>query len=73
MISRQSELDDAQVDFDSALSLLTATWDGLTATQQENLRDNFDVCGKRLNSCQLRFGAANLPYGGFPGANLTRG
>lgn len=27
-----------------------------------------DVCGKRLNSCQLRFGATNpLPYGGFPG------
>ena len=71
--ARQSELDAAQVDFDSALSLLNATWNGLTATQQENLRDNFDVCGKRLISCQLRFGAANLPYGGFPGANLTRG
>lgn len=30
-----------------------------------------DVCGKRLNSCKLRFGAlAELPYGGMPGATL---
>jgi len=30
-----------------------------------------DVCGKRLTSCQLRFGTtAILPYGGFPGAGL---
>ncbi|MGZ8172577.1 MAG: phage minor tail protein L [Methylobacter sp.] len=28
-----------------------------------------DVCGKRLTSCELRFGAtAVLPFGGFPGA-----
>lgn len=27
-----------------------------------------DVCGKRISSCELRFGANNqLPYGGFPG------
>jgi len=27
-----------------------------------------DVCGKRLTSCKLRFGAtAELPYGSFPG------
>lgn len=32
-----------------------------------------DVCGKRLSSCRLRFGAAApLPYGGFPAAALTR-
>lgn len=32
-----------------------------------------DVCGKRLSSCQARFGANNpLPYGGFPAAGLTR-
>lgn len=32
-----------------------------------------DVCGKRLTSCKLRFGsAAELPYGGFPGAGLYR-
>lgn len=32
-----------------------------------------DQCGKRLSSCKLRFGsAAVLPYGGFPGAGLSR-
>lgn len=32
-----------------------------------------DVCGKRLSSCKLRFGATNpLPFGGFPAAGLTR-
>lgn len=31
-----------------------------------------DVCGKRLNSCKLRFGAKDLPFGAFPGANLSR-
>lgn len=32
---------------------------------------DFDVCGKRLKSCQLRFGTSSiLPYGGFPGAGL---
>lgn len=30
-----------------------------------------DVCGKRISSCKLRFGAnAALPFGGFPGAGL---
>lgn len=32
-----------------------------------------DVCGQRLSSCRLRFGThALLPFGGFPGAGLTR-
>lgn len=32
-----------------------------------------DVCGKRLVSCQLRFGEyAELPYGGFPAAGLVK-
>ena len=32
-----------------------------------------DVCGKRIASCKLRFGTYTvLPYGGFPGAGLTR-
>lgn len=32
-----------------------------------------DVCGKRLSSCKARFGAAaELPFGGFPAAGLTR-
>ena len=34
---------------------------------------NKDRCGKRLNSCKLRFGeTAILPYGGFPSAGLIR-
>jgi lambda family phage minor tail protein L len=32
-----------------------------------------DVCGKRLSSCQARFGAhEELPFGGFPAAGLIR-
>lgn len=32
-----------------------------------------DVCGHRVVSCKLRFGATDpLPYGGFPGAGLVR-
>ena len=26
-----------------------------------------DICGKRLTSCKLRFGADSLNFGGFPG------
>lgn len=29
-----------------------------------------DSCGKRLNSCRLRFGTRVLPFGGFPSAGL---
>lgn len=31
-----------------------------------------DICGKQLSSCKLRFENQQLPFGGFPGANLTR-
>ncbi|WP_108418393.1 hypothetical protein [Limnohabitans sp. MMS-10A-160] len=32
-----------------------------------------DACGKRLVSCQKRFGVnAELPFGGFPAAGLIR-
>lgn len=32
-----------------------------------------DSCGKRLASCKLRFGShAQLPFGGFPGADLFK-
>ena len=38
------------------------------AADQPVTSSAFDVCGKRLNSCKLRFGQnAELPYGGFPG------
>ena len=33
-----------------------------------------DVCGKRLTSCQLRFGnTSRLPFGGFPGLTDAMG
>jgi len=32
-----------------------------------------DVCGKRVESCKLRFGATSeLPFGSFPGVGLTQ-
>ena len=32
-----------------------------------------DVCGKRISSCELRFGVnAELPFGGFPAASLIK-
>ena len=33
---------------------------------------SIDVCGKRVRSCQLRFPEQSIPFGGFPGANLSR-
>jgi lambda family phage minor tail protein L len=34
---------------------------------------SLDSCGKRVESCKLRFGAtAELPFGSFPGAGLTQ-
>lgn len=36
-----------------------------------NSKDDF--CGKKLKSCKVRFGeSSELPYGGFPGADLVR-
>lgn len=31
-----------------------------------------DRCGKQVRDCKLRFGLANLPFGGFPGAARVR-
>jgi lambda family phage minor tail protein L len=32
-----------------------------------------DVCGKRISSCELRFGTnSELPFGGFPAASLIK-
>jgi lambda family phage minor tail protein L len=31
-----------------------------------------DACGKRLQSCRMRFGTGWSPYGGFPGAGQYR-
>ena len=50
-----------------------------TGTSYFDANDNpvgsagLDVCGKRLSSCQARFGANKpLSFGGFPAAGLTR-
>ena len=59
--SANSQLQSAQATYDAALAALPS---GSTIFNQ-------DVCGKRLNSCRLRFGV-ELPYGAFPGANLSR-
>lgn len=40
------------------------------SNDQSTLDSTKDVCGKRLSSCKLRFGGAELPFGGFPAANL---
>ena len=51
---------------ESSLAAATAALPNNSALFQQ------DICGKRLNSCKLRFGARELPFGAFPGANLSR-
>ncbi len=44
-----------------------------TAADKATSDPALDVCGKRLTSCQCRFGTSNtLPFGGFPAAGLFR-
>ena len=49
---------------------------GYTGTKYYDANDNEttaanDNCGKRFNSCKLRFGTnADLPHGGFPGSRI---
>jgi len=52
---------------------------GYTGSNYWNINDQpvgtlaEDICGKRVESCKLRFGAtAELPFGSFPGAGLTQ-
>jgi lambda family phage minor tail protein L len=74
---------EAQVAYDAAEAALNVTTTNLQAAS--NTLDaaaaalpvngtlfQQDVCGKRLNSCKLRFGRTELPFGGFPGANIVR-
>jgi len=60
----------AQNNLNSAEAALTAATAALPSDDPLRLSD---VCGKRVSSCALRFPAQSLPFGGFPGANLTRG
>ena len=52
---------------------------GYTGTNYFDTNDSsvasssLDVCGKRLSSCEVRFGSyAELPFGGFPAAGLIK-
>jgi lambda family phage minor tail protein L len=57
--------------YDAAKSTLNAAEATLLAEDPEGLPE-VDVCGKRLQSCRLRFGNnATLPFGSFPGLYLT--
>jgi lambda family phage minor tail protein L len=52
------------------------SWTGVTFFDKNDLpvtSAELDRCGKRLSSCRCRFGQyAELPYGGFPAADLIR-
>ena len=65
-------LDAANNTLTSARALIDTRYGQLTAAQQDKLMDQFDICGKRLTSCQMRFGETELPFGGFPGSNTAR-
>ena len=58
-----------QNNFNSAEAALSAAIAALPANDPLRLED---VCGKRVSSCALHFPEQSLPFGGFPGANVTR-
>lgn len=65
--------EDALIAANEQLASAQAALDAATAALPNNSElFRQDVCGKRLNSCKLRFGATELPFGAFPGANLSR-
>lgn len=71
----------AQTDYNNALTARTAAQadveakrilfsEALAAVPTDDQIFKDDRCGKRLTSCQLRFGQAGpLPFGGFPGVS----
>ena len=65
-------LNTANTTLTNARALIDTRYGQLTAAEQNKLRDQFDICGKRLTSCQMRFGETQLPFGGFPGSNTAR-
>ena len=71
-----AELATAQANLTTAINNLTAAQNASNAAYAALPLDDplrlLDVCGKRVNSCKLRFPEASLPYGGFPGANTIR-
>jgi phage-related protein len=72
----QADITTAQADYAAAVqarqSAESALNAALAALPTSDALFRQDVCGKRLSSCKLRFGARDLPYGAFPGANLSR-
>jgi lambda family phage minor tail protein L len=72
----QADIATAQADYAAAVqarqSAESALNAALAALPTSDALFRQDVCGKRLSSCRLRFGARDLPYGAFPGANLSR-
>jgi lambda family phage minor tail protein L len=66
----EANLTTAQNNLNSAEAALSAAVAALPLNDPLRLAD---VCGKRVSSCALRFPEQSLPFGGFPGANLTRG
>lgn len=71
-----AELATAEANLTTANNNLTAAQNALTVAYaalpiNDSLR-LLDVCGKRVDSCKLRFPYSSLPYGGFPGANTVR-
>lgn len=68
--SADSAYNTALSEYNAAKSALDAAAAALPVNDDVLRRDR---CGKRLQSCRLRFGLRGaLPFGGFPGANLTR-
>jgi lambda family phage minor tail protein L len=69
LASAEAALTTAQNNLSSAEAALSAAIAALPSDDPLRLED---ICGKRVSSCTLRFPEQSLPFGGFPGANLTR-
>lgn len=61
--------DEKKAELDTARQALQAAAAALPANSALSKQD---ICGKQLSSCRLRFEGEQLPFGGFPGANLSR-
>ena len=69
LVTAEANLVTANNNLTAAQNALTAANAALPLTDTLRL---FDICGKRVDSCKLRFPYVSLPYGGFPGANTVR-
>lgn len=65
----EAEKNNKQALFDAAKAALDAA---AAALSNDSSLYQQDICGKQLSSCRLRFDGEQLPFGGFPGANLSR-